>query len=190
MMWKRLAVFAVVVAFAPIAMPVSQEPSSGQHTKQSQSPTQPSATTTNNESRTYYQEEDKDKPHGWHRLVTWPEGVTTWAILFTLGAIAWQAVETRRAAQATFKYAEAFIESQRPILAAAIVGNPTKELHDRDAPRITIALSNKGLTTAYEVTYQSWIELLPFPFADFSEAADHFASQHAHSVYPTRPDYS
>lgn len=102
----------------------------------------------------------------------------------TLFFIAWQVIETRRTAKATLRYVEAVIEGQRPIIAAAMVGNPTKELHDRDAPRIRIALSNKGITTAYEVTYQSWIELLPFPFADFTGAADHFASENPCSIYP------
>jgi hypothetical protein len=186
--WKRLTIFAVAIAFAPIAVPVNQEPSSRQLTEQSQRPTPPSATVTNDENRTYYQEGNKDKPQGWHKFVTWPEGVTTWAILFTLAAIAGQAVETRRAAQATVRYAEAFIEGQRPIIAAQIVGSATKDLHDRNAPRVRIALSNKGLTTAYEATYQSWIELLPFPFTDFTEGADHFMSENPYSVYPHHDD--
>ena len=37
-----------------------------------------------------------DKPQGWYKLVTWPEGVATWALIFTLGAICWQSWETRR----------------------------------------------------------------------------------------------
>jgi hypothetical protein len=41
------------------------------------------------------------KPPWWHKLVTWPEGVTAWLILLTLGAITWQAWETRKAAEAT-----------------------------------------------------------------------------------------
>src|SRR5271154_4837844 len=41
------------------------------------------------------------KPEGWHRLVTWPEGITAWAVILTLAAIAWQSVATARAAVAT-----------------------------------------------------------------------------------------
>ncbi len=33
----------------------------------------------------------------WDVLVAWPEGITTWAILLTLGAISWQAFEARKA---------------------------------------------------------------------------------------------
>lgn len=87
-------------------------------------------------------------------------------------------------AVAAKKSAEVLLEGQRPTIAAAIVGNPTKDLHDRDAPRIQVSISNKGATTAYELTYQSWIELLPFPFIDFTEEADHFASENPYSLYP------
>lgn len=114
--------------------------------------------------------------------------ITDWPLvivgIITCGVVGWQSLETRRSAQAALRYVMAFIESQRPIIAAAIVGNPTKELHDREAPRIRVALSNKGATTAYEVTYQSWIELLPFPFTDFTNAADHFMSENPYSMYP------
>lgn len=35
----------------------------------------------------------------WHKLLTWPNGITAWFLLLTLGAIIWQAWETRKAAQ-------------------------------------------------------------------------------------------
>ena len=40
-------------------------------------------------------------------LVGWPEGITTWAILLTLGAIIWQSSETRKAARAAEHSADA-----------------------------------------------------------------------------------
>ena len=53
-------------------------------------------------------------------LVGWPEGITTWAILLTLGAIIWQSSETRKAARAAEKSVaqekDFFIQSQRPRL--------------------------------------------------------------------------
>jgi hypothetical protein len=39
-------------------------------------------------------------PPWWHVFFTWPEGITAWAIMLTLGAIIWQAWETRKAATA------------------------------------------------------------------------------------------
>lgn len=43
----------------------------------------------------------------WYALIAWPDGITTWALLATLAAIIWQAVETRRAANATAEAANA-----------------------------------------------------------------------------------
>ena len=40
-------------------------------------------------------------------LVSWPEGITTWAIIFTVFVIAWQSYETRKAADAAAKSADA-----------------------------------------------------------------------------------
>jgi hypothetical protein len=37
----------------------------------------------------------------WYVLLTWPEGITTWAIIATGFVIAWQSRETRKAAEAT-----------------------------------------------------------------------------------------
>jgi len=39
-------------------------------------------------------------PPWWHKLIAWPEGITAWLLLLTLGAIVWQAWETRRTARA------------------------------------------------------------------------------------------
>jgi hypothetical protein len=39
-------------------------------------------------------------PQWWHKLVAWPNGITAWLLMLTLGAIVWQAWETRKAAKA------------------------------------------------------------------------------------------
>ena len=49
----------------------------------------------------------------WHKLVAWPEGITAWLLLLTLGAILWQAWETRKAAVATADSANAAYGSVR-----------------------------------------------------------------------------
>jgi hypothetical protein len=58
---------------------------------------------TTNESHTHYEQRREDKPQGWHKLIAWPEGIATWAIMLTLGAIIWQAIETRRSVQASLR---------------------------------------------------------------------------------------
>lgn len=45
-------------------------------------------------------DDSKDKPRGWHKLVTWPEGIATWALILTLAAIVWQAIESGNATRA------------------------------------------------------------------------------------------
>lgn len=49
----------------------------------------------------------------WHVLVTWPEGIGAWALLLTLGAISWQAFETRKAAEAAKASAIAALEQTK-----------------------------------------------------------------------------
>jgi len=93
----------VAVTIAPIAMAQQQQPSSEKHQQQRKRDTDqaspPTLPITNNQSSTYYERDDKNKPQGWHKLIAWPEGVTALAVMLTLCAIVWQAVETRRAAQ-------------------------------------------------------------------------------------------
>ncbi len=43
--------------------------------------------------------EESEHPPSWIETFTWPEGVTAWALLFTLLVITWQSTETRAAAQ-------------------------------------------------------------------------------------------
>lgn len=40
-----------------------------------------------------------DSPPCWYVLLAWPEGITVWAVILTLGAIVWQSIETRRSVE-------------------------------------------------------------------------------------------
>ena len=64
-------------------------------------------------------EAGKPHPQWWYKLLSWPEGVTAWAVLLTLYAIVWQSWETRRAADATRDAAQAALK-QSDIQAAAM----------------------------------------------------------------------
>jgi hypothetical protein len=46
-------------------------------------------------------ERDEIGPPWWHEFFAWPEGITALLLLLTLGAVLWQAWETRKAADAT-----------------------------------------------------------------------------------------
>jgi hypothetical protein len=94
----------------------------------------------------------------WHGVFGWPEGITTWAILLTLLAIADQTSQTRRAAGATedavkaseISYKLARDTSERELRAYLTVTNARLFLYEDGSiePRLTI--SNSGQTPAYE----------------------------------------
>ncbi|MBI2815820.1 MAG: hypothetical protein HYX72_02655 [Acidobacteria bacterium] len=88
-----------------------------------------------------------------------------------------------KAANAALLNAQALIESQRPQIAAHLHRNATQTLTEQ-TPRVEIALFNRGTTPANDVTYQSWIELLPLPFTDFTSSADHAICTEPMVLYP------
>lgn len=60
-------------------------------------------------------------PSCWQILLAWPQGITTWAILFTLFVIGWQSWETARAASAAERTTAHLIASERAwILVAGV----------------------------------------------------------------------
>jgi hypothetical protein len=78
------------------------------------------------------------------------------------------------------------VEGQRPRIVATAYGDPTKTLAGSGVPRIELEVINKGPTPASDFTYESWIEVLEFPFQDFT-AADHFKFDVASVLYPDTP---
>jgi hypothetical protein len=74
--------------------------------------------------------------------------------------------------------------SLRPCIAAEPHGDVLRMLQDRNAPRIQIELVNRGVTTTCDILCQSWIELLPFPFKDFTASASSYKHDHPAALYP------
>jgi hypothetical protein len=112
--------------------------------------------------------------------------------IVTFIVIGWQSWETHRAADAAAKSVEAInrqsaviIESQRPHIAAKVHGNPVKTFVS-DIPRMEMELQNVGATPAYGLVYETWMELLYFPFVDFTSNADHHTSKEPSVIYPGR----
>jgi hypothetical protein len=58
-------------------------------------------------------EQRKPGPPWWHKLLAWPEGITAWLLLLTLGAVVWQSEETKKSAQAALLNAQAVINAER-----------------------------------------------------------------------------
>jgi hypothetical protein len=98
----RNLILLAILAFAVPTVPQQQKPTGQQDARKSQRDAKqadvPTAPISNNQATSYYEQPRENKPQGWHKLVAWPEGITAWAIMLTLGAIIWQALETRKAA--------------------------------------------------------------------------------------------
>ncbi len=62
-------------------------------------------------------------------------------------------------------------------------GNPAADLMS-DTPRVQLELTNKGMTAAYDVAYETWIEILPRPFGDFTINAIYFKDINRLTLYP------
>ena len=71
---------------------------------------------------------------------------------------------------------EAMWQGSRAHLVTKPHGNCAQDLMS-DNPRIQVELSNSGETPAYDATYETWIEILPFPFSDFTDGATRFKSK-------------
>ncbi len=115
-MLKRLAILVIIGAFAVEAMPAHNQVSgkrSASQERANQTPPSATAPIINNQATTYYERDRKDGLHGWHKFVTWPEGITAWLIMLTLGAIVWQAIATARAANAALMQANHLAASER-----------------------------------------------------------------------------
>jgi hypothetical protein len=119
----KILMIVGVLLFAIELMTAHDQVSGQRPTRQgqqdAQGPPAPSiAPITNNLATAYYQQDSTDKPHGWHKFVTWPESITAWLVMLTLGAITWQAIETHRAAQGARDAASAALEQANHIVAS------------------------------------------------------------------------
>lgn len=147
-----------------------REPSSGTPIAQNPSPNQ---------------SQKQEEMEWFYQFIQWPEGITTLAIILTLGAIIWQSDETRKAAQATKENVEMFAESQGPQLVITSHNDPRKDIFASPA-RIQMELRNHGPTTAFDVITEYWMEVLPFEALDFTDKAFHHVSTDPISLYPTQ----
>jgi hypothetical protein len=115
------------------------------------------------------QDASEQQTHNWHEWF-WPPNWSGWALVAIGGIGARYALRTLRSIE---RQTAAIIEGQRPHIAAKPHGNPSHDLMTPDAPHMQIELINCGLTAAHEFCYETWIEVLPAPFADFTAMVEH-----------------
>jgi len=105
------------------------------------------------------------------------------AALWTLFVIKDQASHMSNQVTLLDQQLAAFIEGQRPQIAADPHDNPAHDILDPKGSRLQMDIWNVGLTTAYDVTYETWIEVVNPPFVDFSIFAEHFVSTEPFSLH-------
>jgi hypothetical protein len=81
------------------------------------------------------------------RTYWWPDGTTAIAIILTLGAILWQAFETRRAVTASLKQGNQTVTAERAWLVIRPVDDD-QSLFNRGSPRMFWRIHNIGKTPA------------------------------------------
>ncbi len=106
----------------------------------------------------------------WYVLGAWPEGIAAWGLLLTLGAIAWQSWETRKAAEASVRQFGIQRESLRPRLSISdFVNNVFNEAIAGGWVDIQMKIENSGGLPAYGVIVDTWMEFIhgapPYEFS-------------------------
>jgi hypothetical protein len=110
---KTWVVFVfTLIALVPVSVAVQNQPAGAKNRQNTQQAAPPVPVSVNCNCTTKA-DDGKDKPQGWHKLVTWPEGIATWALILTLGAIVWQAIVGRAAASAALKQVNYMVSSER-----------------------------------------------------------------------------
>src|SRR5665213_2726591 len=98
----------------------------------------------------------------------------------TLDVLERQTEAARIAAESAKDSAEALWAGQRAQLSVAAYGSPIDDIVSK-TPRVQIELANRGMTPAYDCSYDTWIEILPKDCKDFTELAEYFVEP-GHSV--------
>jgi hypothetical protein len=84
-----------------------------------------------------------------------------------------EAAATLARASAIQLRAQVIVQIHRPIQGLAI----------GQSPRVGLDIFNRGLTPAYECTYETWIAVQSHPFTDFPPNADYFRVANKSTIY-------
>jgi hypothetical protein len=112
-----------------------------------------------------------------------PETRSNWALfLAALGAgfIALRTLKQIRIQSSTM------LVSQRAQL-IAVIQSPIQGVAIGQQPIVPVEIKNAGISPAYHCSYETWIEVLDVPFADFTTAADYFKAPFPTTIYSNSP---
>lgn len=95
-------------------------------------------------------EQGKSSPHWWNVLLAWPEGITAWLLLCTLGAILWQSFATAESAKAALLQIQMMRDKERARVEIKALGlELTRVSEDFWYIKSSIELRNVGTGRAY-----------------------------------------
>ena len=95
-------------------------------------------------------EQGNSSSHWWNVLFAWPEGITAWLLLGTLGAILWQSFATAESAKAALLQIQMMKDKERARVEIKAVGlELTRVSEDFWHIRSSIEFSNVGVGRAY-----------------------------------------
>ena len=160
--WPLVLLIVLIGTILGISRSAENRKAENQNNAQSSSPQ--AAIAPNDASKSL---QNTNKPHhhpDWIDTFTWPDGATVWALLLTLMVIAWQSTETRDAAKATAKGAEAQMNADRAwVLIHGIRNPPTLEqcLHNATVPGIAYEVKICGNTPARIVRERYRCHIVP-----------------------------
>lgn len=123
-MLKGLTIVASVVLGLSIYVAIQSQRATERASQQAAQPSnsEVASGTGNNQPQGSAKRPSRNLP-GWYGFFAWPDGMTTWAILLTLFAIAWQSNETKKAAEAALRQADLMKEQS-----ALVVGKERAKL--------------------------------------------------------------
>src|SRR6266849_5005317 len=190
---KYLLALAFLAALLPVGQEKSPQPAPNKNRaidkKQpgpQSSPSSPPIETNVINRQTFNQKENgaKNNPQSYLSRLFAPENLPNIGLFFAgivgIGVAIWtlKAIESQT---------RVLVEGQRPRIVATANGNPSQTFADPHARRVELEVINKSSMPATNYRYESWIEVLPFPFEDFTGAADHFKSDARSVLYPDTP---
>ncbi|HXQ26870.1 MAG TPA: hypothetical protein VN822_10715 [Candidatus Acidoferrales bacterium] len=178
----------VVLILAIFVLPVYGQEKGTKTTKQTQAaddigqrPPAPPFVVVNQQTTNQNEGRASNHPDSYLKRLFSPENLPSIGLLLAgIGGI-FVAIHTLKAIR---RQTNALVEGQRPIIFAKCHGDAAKTFADRDARRIELALENRGQHRARDLVYETWIEILPFPFTDFTAAATHFKCIDPITLYP------
>ena len=143
-MWKYIAIFAVVFGLT-FYVSIQNHRDTDQPAEHGTQPANAPPPPTHDDNAQMDVKKPHRSPPDWYRFLTWPEGVTAWAIFLTLMAIAEQTQQTRKAAEAGLESAKAALLNAQAVIN---IDRPWITVQVEVGHQIYVRVINEGHTPA------------------------------------------